>query len=73
MYQNSLIVNPDPKKKHEKYMVNLFDRVGFGDNNVNAPTMHAKQLSKIHKVVFCFKMDRLRAKMSEELNILFNF
>lgn len=80
MYGNNLMANPDQNKKNEKYMVNLFDTVGLGDNQVTVPTIlrqivecMPKHLSSVHKVIFCFKMDRLRAKMSEELNILFNF
>ncbi|CAF0932739.1 unnamed protein product [Didymodactylos carnosus] len=78
MYSNKKIVNPnDPE---DEYMVNLFDTVGLGDNNIDVPTIlkqiiewMPKDLSKIDKIVFCFKMDRLRAKMSEELSILYNF
>jgi predicted GTPase len=76
MYANNLIVNPNPDMKRKKYTVNLFDTVGLGDNNVNVPTIlrqivefMPKYLSTVHKIVFCFKMDRLRKKMSEELNM----
>jgi len=63
-----------------RYVINLVDTVGLGDTDITVPTILKQiieamptDLSKIHKVVFCFKMDRLRAKMSEELNILYNF
>lgn len=61
-------------------MVNLFDTVGLGDNDVSVPSIlkeivdcMPKKMAEIHKIVFCFKMDRLRIKMSEDLNILYNF
>ena len=61
-------------------LFNLFDTVGLGDPDVDVPTILRQivdttqtDLAIIHKVVFCFKMDRLRAKMSEDLNILYNF
>jgi len=54
--------------------------VGLGDNDVSIAKMlqeiiecMPKKMTEIHKVVFCFKMDRLRIKMSEELNIMYNF
>ena len=54
--------------------------MGLGDNDIDVPTIlreildcMPKDLSKLHKVVFCFKMDRLRAKMSEDLNMIYKF
>lgn len=77
-YSNNLIVNP--KDHNDKYAVTLIDTVGLGDSQVDVQTI-LKQvvenipmcLSKIHRIVFCFKMDRLRAKMSEELSIMYKF
>lgn len=77
-YSNNLIMNP--KDRNDKYAVTLIDTVGLGDNHVDVQTVlkqivenMPKSLSKIHRVVFCFKMDRLRAKMSEELSIMYKF
>jgi hypothetical protein len=63
-----------------RYVVNLFDTVGLGDNDVSIGKIlqeiidcMPKQMTKIHKIVLCFKMDRLRIRMSEELNIIYNF
>ena len=77
-YSNNLIPNPtDPE---DKYAVTLIDTVGLGDNQVDVQVILKQivdhipiSLSKVHRVVFCFKMDRLRAKMSEELSIMYKF
>ena len=77
-YSNNLIINP--KDKNDKYAVTLIDTVGLGDTQVDVQTI-LKQvieniplcLSKIHRIVFCFKMDRLRARMSEELSVMYKF
>jgi len=68
------------QKNGKEYVINLFDTVGLGDGVTDVPTIlkqimeiMPKELSWISKIVFCFKMDRLRAKMSEELSILYNF
>src|SRR4051812_46763076 len=67
MYTGNLV--SDPQNCQQKYSITLFDTVGLGDNNIDVPTilkqimeMMPGNLSKIHKVVFCFKVDRLRAK-----------
>jgi GTP-binding protein EngB required for normal cell division len=77
-YSNNLVINP--KDRDDKYAVTLIDTVGLGDTHVDVQTI-LKQivenmpicLSTIHRIVFCFKMDRLRAKMSEELSIMYKF
>jgi GTPase SAR1 family protein len=78
MYPNNKIVNPT--KKSDEYSINCFDTVGLGDGKISVPVilkqiidLMPKQLSTIHQVVFCFKMDRLRAEMSKELSIVYNF
>ncbi|UJR19768.1 hypothetical protein I4U23_022902 [Adineta vaga] len=80
LYGDNKIKDHSPDNKNAEYIVNLFDTVGLGDPDVDVPTILRQivdatqtDLAKIHKVVFCFKMDRLRAKMSEDLNILYNF
>ena len=77
-YSNNLI--PNPTDPDDKYAVTLIDTVGLGDNQVDVQVILKQivdnipiSLSKIHRVVFCFKMDRLRAKMSEELSIMYKF
>ena len=77
-YSNNLITNP--KDREDKYAVTLIDTVGLGDNSIDVTTILKqivenipKFLSTVHRVVFCFKMDRLRAKMSEELSIMYKF
>lgn len=58
----------------------MFDTVGVGDNDVGIAKILQQiiecmptHLAEIHKIVLCFKLDRLRMKMSEELNIMYNF
>ncbi|CAF0991875.1 unnamed protein product [Adineta ricciae] len=77
-YEGNEIKNP--KEPRDRYVVNLFDTVGLGDNNISVGSIlkeivecMPRNMAQIHKVVFCFKMDRLRMKMSEDLNILYNF
>jgi GTP-binding protein EngB required for normal cell division len=78
MYLDNKIV--DPTDSNKEYIINLFDTVGLGDGTVDVPIIlrqiievMPKELSKIHKIVFCFKMDRLRAFMSQELTMVYNF
>jgi GTP-binding protein EngB required for normal cell division len=77
LYQDNKITDPD---NGDEYVINLFDTVGLGDQNVDVPKILKQiieimptELSKIHKIVFCFKMDRLRAFMAQELNSVYNF
>ena len=70
----------NPTDPDDKYTLTLVDTVGLGDDQIDIQVI-LKQivdniplcLAKIHRVVFCFKMDRLRAKMSEELSIMYKF
>jgi GTP-binding protein EngB required for normal cell division len=78
MYLDNKIIDPTDDTK--EYIINLFDTVGLGDGTVDVPIIlrqiievMPKELSKIHKIVFCFKMDRLRAFMSQELTMMYNF
>lgn len=78
IYGDMKVVNPSDRK--DEYSINLFDTVGIGDKNVSTSTIlrqiiekMPEDLSKIHKIVFCFRMDRLRAKMSEDLTTLYQF
>jgi len=78
MYENNLVTNPNDSS--DQYSTNLFDTVGLGDTDVDVPDILRqiiedipKNLSKIHRIVFCFKMDRLRAQMSEALNLVYHF
>jgi GTPase SAR1 family protein len=77
LYANNKITSEEDKKE---YVIDLFDTVGLGDTNVTVPEILKQivdlmptELSKIHKIIFCFRVDRLRARMSEELTTVYNF
>lgn len=62
------------------YIIDAFDTVGFGDPSTPFTVILRQiasrlriDLNEVHKVVFCFKMDRLRARMAEELNAAYKF
>lgn len=62
------------------YVINAFDTVGFGDPSTPFTVILRQiaqrlriDLNEIHRVVLCFKMDRLRARMAEELNAAYKF